>query len=68
MVVHACGSPVAPEPIFKKSGTKTSILLGWQPPSDDGGCPITGYSLLHDGGINGASVSTPADVTLNTNP
>lgn len=67
LVVHACGTPGQPKPVFKKEGTKTSIIVGWEPPSNDGGCPITGYWLLHDGGLNGL-LNVEPDTTLSTNP
>lgn len=39
-------------PLFV-STTSTEITLEWSDPSDNGGCPITGYYLMVDDGITG---------------
>lgn len=67
LVVYACGSPSQPKPVFKKEGTKESIKVGWEPPVNDGGCPIEGYQLIHDGGSNGI-LNVDSDINLKTNP
>ena len=58
--VYSCDFPSQPGPLYRISGTKTSILLGWTPPSDDGGCPVQGYRLLRDTGAADA-ISTEID-------
>jgi len=34
--------------------TQTSVELFWAQPSDDGGCPLSGYSILRDDGLGGS--------------
>ncbi len=65
--VYACNSPSQPAAPSRVSSTQTTITLKWVPPSDDGGCSITGYSLLTDSGTGG-SVTTEVDTALNTSP
>jgi len=48
--VHACVAPSAPGAPTRVTGDKTSITLTWATPSNDGGCPITGYQLMRDSG------------------
>lgn len=48
---------IAPDPInhpHYDSSTNTTITLKWDPPTDDGGCPILGYELLINNGLGGA--------------
>lgn len=33
--------------------TRTSVTLGWDPPSDGGGCPLLGYELYVNDGLGG---------------
>lgn len=42
MTIDAPGAPEAPE---AKETDRNSITIGWQPPRDDGGSPITGYMV-----------------------
>ena len=35
--------PAAPEDLANADTSKTSSVLTWQPPSNDGGAPVTGY-------------------------
>ena len=39
---------------FKVSSEANSLVLGWEDPLDNGGCPITGYALFRDDGAGGA--------------
>jgi hypothetical protein len=44
---------VLPSPLaapYRAAGTATSIELHWSPPSDTGGCAITGYAVFKDDG------------------
>jgi hypothetical protein len=38
--------PVAPAAPTKLNADQTQITIQWQPPSDNGGSPITGYIVL----------------------
>jgi hypothetical protein len=40
--------------------TELSISFRWQPPSDNGACPITTYELYLDDGNSGSFVLTDA--------
>jgi hypothetical protein len=35
------------------STTSESMTVEWNEPSDNGGCPITGYQLFRDNGLSG---------------
>lgn len=41
-----CHAPSGLEPPTRVSTTSTSVDLAWSPPSDDGGCAVTGYAIL----------------------
>lgn len=45
---------------YRVTGTQTSITLKWQIPADNGGCPITSFSLFRDDGSAG-SITTEVD-------
>jgi hypothetical protein len=45
----ACMDPAAPGPIIVKTRSIYGITLEWKPPTSDGGCPITTYTLMQDG-------------------
>jgi len=34
--------------------TASSITLGWQKPTDDGGCPLIGFAVFSDNALGGA--------------
>lgn len=65
--IHACNAPSQPEAPTRVTSTTTSISLTWAPPSSDGGCSLTGYSLLTDNGTGG-SVTSEVDTLLNSSP
>ena len=48
--VHACVAPGPATGLRRVTGDSTSITLAWEAPADDGGCPLTGYQLMRDGG------------------
>jgi hypothetical protein len=53
------------------STTSVAMLVQWQPPLDDGGCPITGYALFRDDGtteIPSIEVNTPNDPLVRNIP
>ncbi len=39
------------DPVVKVLSTGSSMIVRWNAPKDDGGCPITGYALFRDNGI-----------------
>lgn len=65
--VHACNAPSQPDAPTRVTSTTTTISLTWAPPLSDGGCSLTGYSLLTDSGTGGL-VTTEVDTALNTSP
>lgn len=50
LVVHACLNPVGASQPRKVLSTATSVIIEWDAPLDDGGCPILGYQLYRDSG------------------
>ena len=53
LTVYACLKPSNMPAAFKTATTKTSITIQWQEPEENG-CPIQGFDILHDYGVNGA--------------
>jgi hypothetical protein len=49
--IYSCSDPgtVSP-PVLDGQPTTTMIPLKWSPPSLSGGCPITSYAILRNGG------------------
>ena len=47
MTHHICAGPPSKPvgPLKTKDVDRTSVTLEWQPPTDDGGSPLTGYIL-----------------------
>jgi hypothetical protein len=62
---NACTTPASFGPPYKISSTNTSIVIGWEEPSDDGGCPITSYAIFRDDGAGG-TITT--EVNTNNDP
>jgi hypothetical protein len=61
-----------PTPVrIDKGSTTNNIWIGWQEPSDNGGCPITGYEIYRDD-ANGSEVNIQvnslSDPLLSNNP
>lgn len=45
------------KPFKIDNGSSTNnIIIGWEEPEDNGGCPITGYAVFRDD-ANGSDVS-----------
>jgi titin len=44
----------------------TTLTIGWTAPSDDGGCPITGYAVFRDNGAGG-NIVTEVNTALDSN-
>jgi hypothetical protein len=61
VVLNSCLGPSQPEIPFLISSTQASITIGWNPPSDNGGCPITSYLVERNPGDN-SLVFTEANV------
>lgn len=41
------------------------MVLEWTPPTDDGGCSITGYALFRDGGeVAGTAINTELNTAV----
>jgi hypothetical protein len=49
-------------PPVRVSGSQTNLKLRWQIPTDNGGCPLTGFNLFVDDGAGG-SITTEVDPT-----
>jgi len=48
--------------------TETTFTITWTPPSDDGGCSVTGYGIFRDDGAGG-TITTEIDAgTVNNDP
>lgn len=54
---YACASPSGFESPTRVSSTRTSIVIQWKAPADDGGCPLTEFAVFRDDGA-GSAVST----------
>jgi titin len=61
--VHACVAPSAPPAPERVTGTSTSITLSWTPPTDNGGCLLTGFKLFRN---SGAGLNDP--ITTEVDP
>jgi hypothetical protein len=60
LIKYSCVLPSQPEVPYRVSGTRTELTLRWVVPSDDGGCPLTGFNLYRDDG-NSGSITTEVD-------
>ncbi len=47
---YSCVKPSSMSGPKRVSSTATSMTLSWEAPSDDGGCPITGYAVYRNNG------------------
>lgn len=50
---YSCVAPSQPNAPSLVSSTQTTLTLSWAPPSDYGGCALTGYELYVDNGVGG---------------
>ena len=62
--VYSCLPPSKPTMLKRVSGSRTSLTLSWQVPCDDGGCPLTGYSLFRNDGSQNGPVSIEVDAAV----
>jgi hypothetical protein len=59
------------QPPFKLESVPNNILIGWNDPKDNGGCPVTGYAIFRDDSIGGdvtTEVNTDNDPAIRNNP
>ena len=52
-VIYACSPPIDLAPPQLGTVTTTSMTLTWEEPKQNGGCPITGYTINMDDGSSG---------------
>lgn len=50
---YTCVKPIDLAAPLLVSTTSESMTVEWNEPSDNGGCPITGYQLFRDNGLSG---------------
>jgi hypothetical protein len=65
---YTCQRPSGLSPPNLSLITKTSIKVSWHCPLDDGGCPITSYSILRDGGPGDATMVEVHAADVNNQP
>lgn len=65
--IFACTAPSGLDRPYRGVITTTSVELYWTSPLDDGGCLLTGYSILRDDGNNGDFVEVHA-AAINNKP
>lgn len=63
---YSCISPSGMLAPTRVSSTSVTFTLAWLMPSDDGGCPITGYAVFRNNGALGA-ITTEANAVGDTN-
>lgn len=65
--IYACKAPSGLDKPTQGTTTASSVELYWSAPSDDGGCSLTGFSILRDDGASGSFVEVHA-AAVNGNP
>ncbi len=65
--IYACTAPKGLDRPTRGVITRTSVQIFWTAPSDDGGCLLTGYSILRNDGNNGAFTEVHA-ASVNDRP
>lgn len=53
IIHYSCSTPFGLSPPEQVSTSPSGMVLSWSEPSDNGGCPITGFQLYRDDGISG---------------
>jgi len=61
LLTYACVAPSDVQKPSRVSSTTTSFTIEWQQPSEDGGCPLTGYAVFRNDGHYG-----PIDTEVNS--
>lgn len=54
-----------------KGSVSNSLVIAWDAPLSDGGCPILGFSVYRDNGANGdvnTEINSPGDSSIVGNP
>ena len=57
-------APDAPEDLTITSTTSTSIAIMWSPPANNGGSPVTNYSVMIPGGTTSTTTTTMTSTTI----
>jgi hypothetical protein len=68
---NICTVPKGMQPPFKISSQQNNLLLGWTNPTDNGGCPVTGYAVFRDDSIGGdvtVEINQDDDANIRNNP
>ena len=68
---NVCTAPKGMQPPYKLESVPNSLLIGWDDPKDNGGCPITGYAIFRDNSIGGdvdEEVNIDNDPLIRNNP
>lgn len=69
--LYACDTPSGlAAPIYVNSDqTNLTIEISWDAPTDDGGCPVTGFEVYYDDGVSGPTIVSSIasnDPSINT--
>jgi hypothetical protein len=68
---YACSAPTDFAAPTVVSQSTTAISIQWTPPSDTGGCQITGYAVFRDNGATGVittEVNSVNDLSVRDKP
>ena len=68
LTAYACEEPSGVAAPTKVAVTQGSVSISWTQPTDDGGCPITSYSILRDGGPSDDAFVEVHGGVVNDNP
>lgn len=53
VMLLSCTAPAQVAKLTRVASTNSSITVQWEPPHCNGGCPIIGYKVFIDDGMNG---------------